>query len=75
MRGSCYIIYVQCPDGSGGYYPEVLSSVADSERLAKAICDYKNRDGWKARYQAELLWNDEISFEFWREQLCDTQRS
>lgn len=74
MRGVCFVIYVQCSDGSGGHYPEVLSSVADSERLAKAICDYKNRHGFIARYHAELLWNDSVSFEFWNKQLCDTQQ-
>ena len=74
MNGSCYIIYVQIPDGEGCYYPEVVSSVADSERLAKAICDYNNRKGFIARYSTELFWNDDISFKFWEEQLCDTQR-
>ena len=75
MRGFCFIIYVQAPDGSGGHYPEVVSSVADSERLAKAICDYKNREGFIARYNTELLWNDDISFKFWEEQLCGIQQS
>lgn len=75
MRGFCFVIYVQVPDGSGGHYPEVVSSVADSERLAKAICDYKNREGFIARYNTELLWNDDISFKFWEEQLCGIQQS
>lgn len=75
MRGVCFVIYVQAPDGSGGHYPEVLSSVADSERLAKVICDYKNHQDFIARYQPELVWNDEISFEFWEKQLCDIQQS
>ena len=74
MNGSCYIIYVQIPDGEGGYCPEVLSSVADSERLAKAICEYKIRKGFIARYVSEIMWTEETSLKFWEGQLCDTQR-
>lgn len=74
MRGFCFVIYVQAPDGSGGHYPEVLSSVADCERLAKAICEYKIRKGYKARYVSEIMWTKRLSLKFWEDQLCDIQR-
>lgn len=74
MSGVCFAIWVQVPDGEGGHLPEVLSSIADSERLAKIICDYKTRHGFIARYSFEVMWTEETSLKFWEDQLCATQQ-
>lgn len=73
MKNTCYLVYTQIPDPTGGYYPEVLSSVAASEELARLICKDKENNGQKARWQTGIFWDDE-TIEFWVQKACDTQR-
>lgn len=73
MSSSCYLIYVQTPDGKGGHYPEVLSSVAETEELARIICKEWEMRGYLTRWQWVMYWGKETT-EFWIQQLCDTQR-
>lgn len=74
MKGSCFVIYVRMPDGDGGHFPEVLSSVAETEDLARTICEEKRLQGILARWEIAIYW-DKDTEKFWASELCDTLQS
>lgn len=73
MSGSVYVIYVRVARGLGEFSPEIISSIAQSEELAKLICRDMRNNGYRARYQSVQFWEDN-SLEFWLKR-CATQQS